>query len=303
MRKRTNLQLFSALGFAAILAAAFIWYYDTYVHWQPKLFPFAVLALTAVFAAFTLFALWARGERKASALAWKTLLSVVVFAGGILFGVSFLINNVIGRSHMARQAAAVALPLCSAQVIVLYILLLRAGKSFSRRAAALTAAGLAMIVLVAVIFGIGGPLYMKKIYTVPVPPGLTEGKFEPFPPWGGAADFTVSPDGLGVEEVRNAIREARVNGNDRHFIVEILPGEYNIKSIAFDERDYDTTYSTRGGEAILNGGVRLEPKDFTPVNGDAAARLMEQARKNVVQIDLAALGLTAEDWGKIYSFG
>ena len=64
---------------------------------------------------------------------------------------------------------------------------------------------------------------------------------------------------------------------------------------------HDTTYSTRGGEVILNGGMRLEPKDFTPVNGDAAARLTEDARENVVPIDLTALDLNAGHWGKTYS--
>ena len=144
-----------------------------------------------------------------------------------------------------------------------------------------------------------GWLWMEA--QAPPPPGLPEGRFQPMPALGGT-DYTVPDDGT-TEEVRDLIREARANGEGRHFTVLIADGEYNIKSIAFDERDCDTTYGTRGGEAILNGGMRLEPENFAPVSGEAAGRLSEEARKNVVRVDLTALGLTPGDWGRMYSFG
>jgi len=290
-----------ALGLGAYIAAALVWYHDTYVHWQPKLYPFAVLVLLAGMAALTLFALRERGERKLAALAWKTALSLVVFSAALI-GVSAIINNGIYRANRPGPtvAASIAIPLAGAQVVLLILYLLRV----PRKPMKIICACMAAAMLLSAAVGIGGNWYMKEIYTVPVPPGLSEGRFEAFPPWGDMADFTVSPGGMGIEQARDAIREARAENPDQHFTVEIAPGEYNIKSIVFDERDHDTTYSTRdGGEAILNGGMRLEPKDFVPVNAEAAARLTEEARANVVQIDLAALGLAAEDWGRMYSFG
>jgi len=114
------------LGLAVALAAAMAWYYDAYVNWQPALFPYTLVALSAGITALTLLALLARGERKAVTLLWKTALSMAAFTGVSLCGVSYLINNVIGKEAMARQASTVALPLASAQVLVLCALLLRA---------------------------------------------------------------------------------------------------------------------------------------------------------------------------------
>ena len=281
-------QALIALGLGAALPAALAWYYDCYVNWKPRTFVFAFIAVAAALAGFTLFTLWARGERKAKALLWKTLLSVFVFAGVILFAVSFVINNVIYDAHGAARAAAVALPLAGVQILVLFLLLLRA----LRRPA--LGAGMAAIMLLAALLGFGGPIYMDNI-KAPPPPGLAGGQFAPRGPWGGTADFTVSPGGMSIEGARDAIREARIDGDERNFSVEIAPGEYNIKQIVFDERDYGTTYSTRGegDEAILSGGMRLAPGDFAPW----------EENENIQVIDLTKLGLTAEDWGKMYSFG
>ena len=285
----------AALGLGAYLVAALAWYYDVYVHWQSKLYPFAIAAATLGIVALTLLALWARGERKAGALVWKSALSMVIFTGLSLGGVTYLINNVINHEGGARQAAAVALPLCALQMLLLYVMLFRGpGKGIGRKTSGLMAAGVLAILLVAVGFGAVRPWYLKDYYTVPAPE-VPEGKFAPRGPWGDMADFRVSPDGMSIEEARDAIRAARANGEERDFSVEILPGEYNIRQIVFDERDYNTLYSTRSeeDEAILNGGMRLEPGDFSPWDKDESIQL----------IDLTKLGLTADDWGKMYSFG
>jgi len=133
---------------------------------------------------------------------------------------------------------------------------------------------------------------MKDYYKAPVPPNLTEGQFAGRGPWGDMADYTVPTDGT-IEEVRDLIREAHAGGNTAHLNVEILPGEYNVTNIVFDERDYDTMYASRGEEVILNGGMRLELGDFTPWDKN----------ENIMVIDLNKLGLSETDWGKMYSFG
>ncbi|MCL1952547.1 MAG: hypothetical protein FWF60_06930 [Oscillospiraceae bacterium] len=107
------------------LSAALSWYYDAYVNWQPKVFPYTLVVLTLGIAALTLFALLVRGERKPITLLWKTALSMAAFTGVSLCGVSYIINNIIGHEAMARQASMVALPLCAAQILALFILALR----------------------------------------------------------------------------------------------------------------------------------------------------------------------------------
>ncbi|MDR2686900.1 MAG: right-handed parallel beta-helix repeat-containing protein [Oscillospiraceae bacterium] len=295
--------LYAALSLlaAAGLAAALAWYYDAYVNWQPKVFPFTLVALSAGVAVLTLLALWARGDRKAMALLWKTALSIVAFTGVSLCGVSYIINNVIGKGAMARQASMVALPLAAAQILVLCLLsLLPPGKRIARKWVALTIAGVAAILLVVVGIGVAVPWYYRTQYRAPTPQ-IQEGRFAPMPQL-EQVDYTVPADGS-IEQVRDLIRQERENGADRYCTVLIEDGEYNIRQIAFDERDHGTTYRSRDGGVILNGGMRLAPEEFIPVNGEAAARLSKEARGHVVQTDLAALGLTADDWGKLYSYG
>ncbi|MCL2299809.1 MAG: heparinase II/III-family protein [Firmicutes bacterium] len=123
------------------MSFALLWYRDVYVNWQPRVFPFAVAVLAAGILALTLLVLWARGESKAIHYIWKPLLSMAV-GMGVLNGVSFLINNVIGGSGMARQAAAVAIPLYVVQLLALYIFMLKkAPRAIQITLSALLAAG------------------------------------------------------------------------------------------------------------------------------------------------------------------
>jgi len=128
------------------------WYCDVYVNWQPKLYPLALSALTLGMAALTLLALRLRGQTKSKALVWKTALSVFVFTGVILLGVSAVINNWIGAAltgrHMAKQAAIVAVSLAAAQILVILTLLIAALWKQNPKGARAVLAGLAVAVLV-----------------------------------------------------------------------------------------------------------------------------------------------------------
>ncbi|MDR2686550.1 MAG: right-handed parallel beta-helix repeat-containing protein [Oscillospiraceae bacterium] len=291
LKPRKGLYLALPLLAAAGLAAALAWYYDAYVNWQPKVFSYTLVALSVGIIALTLLALWARGERKATALLWKTALSLIAFTGVSLCGVSYIINNVIGKEAMARQASMVALPLAAAQILVLCVLSLRSpGKRVARKWIALTAAGAAAILLVVVGAGVAVPWYYRTQYRAPAPQ-IQEGRFAPMPQL-EQVDYTVPADGT-IEQVRDLIRQERENGSDRHYTVLIEDGEYSIKQIAFDARDHDTTYRSRGGGVILNGGMRLRPADFT----------RWEKNENIQVIDLTKLGLDPEDWGKMYSLG
>jgi hypothetical protein len=165
----------AALGVTAALAAALAWYYDVYVNWRPSIFPFALIAVTLAAAALTLLTLWARGERKAVALLWKTALSTAVFAGVSLSGVSFLINNVIGKEGMARQAANVAVPLAAAQGLVLCALLFPALRKQGKSAWLLPAGILAPVLAIA------SAMCLDALYRAPqkeVTPVFPEAKLE-----------------------------------------------------------------------------------------------------------------------------
>ena len=120
-------QALASLILAIALPAALAWYYDAYVNWQPKIYPLAIVAVLLGCAALSLLTLWTRGEKRKE-IVRKTALSVAVFAAALV-GVSLLINNWIGPAFygrlIAKQAAAVALPLAAVQLIVLFSLLLR----------------------------------------------------------------------------------------------------------------------------------------------------------------------------------
>jgi len=124
VKKQTSiLTTLAPLGLALTLPFAMLWYYDIFVHWRPSTYPFAVAAVILGNTLLTLLTLWARGERKILPLVWKTALSAAVFIA-ILIGVSGVINN--GIRLGARLAANAAVPLCAAQLLVLFALLLAA---------------------------------------------------------------------------------------------------------------------------------------------------------------------------------
>jgi len=154
------------------------------------------------------------------------------------------------------------------------------------------------------IITLAGCSSLSQEHSAVLMPTLRQGQFESFPLWGTMADFTISPDGQSFEEVRDAIRILRQSGDERKFIVDVKPGKYRIKSIVFDRRDYNTSYSTRGnGEAILSSSLGLPTKAFVRPSEIVLTRLSLEARENVRALDLTTLGMTASDWGKLYSFG
>ncbi|MCL2299608.1 MAG: glycoside hydrolase family 95 protein, partial [Firmicutes bacterium] len=154
---RKNLQTLAALGLALALPAALCWYYDVYVHWQPKLYPFAVIAVILGNFLLTLLVLQTRGE-KAKALVWKTQLSVLIFMAA-LFIPSSIINNVMHKG--AALAANAAVSLCAAQLLALYTLVLH------RTRRKLLGFGLLGAMLLAIFLYFGGPQTVERTLTPP----------------------------------------------------------------------------------------------------------------------------------------
>ena len=107
-----------------------------------------------------------------------------------------------------------------------------------------------------------------------------------------------------VEEVRK-IEKTDKNG----ITVCIEGGEYVVSSLEFTKEDSGTkdcpiTYCSYNGEVVVNGGKNLDSEMFSAVTDEnVLARLSDEAKKNVLCTDLTKLGLSIDDWGKLYPVG
>ena len=135
------------------------------------------------------------------------------------------------------------------------------------------------------------------------------------------ADFYVSTKGndtndgsfetpfLTIERAKEAVRQLD-KSNKKGVTVALMAGDYRVNSLEFTAEDSGTEscpviWCAYGdGEACLNGGVTLPHEAFRKVT-DASVldRLSADAKEKVVAVDLFPLGVTAEDYGKIYAVG
>ena len=135
------------------------------------------------------------------------------------------------------------------------------------------------------------------------------------------ADFYVSPDGddgadgsfeapfRTPERARDAARALDRTGRDG-ITVALTAGEYRVDGLTFASEDGGTetcpvVWRAYGdGEVVFNGGVSLSPALFEKATDPGVlARLSDAAKNRVLAADLSALGVTAEEYGKIYAIG
>jgi len=153
----------ATLALGAALAACFVWFYETYVHWRPTVFPVAAGALVTWFALFSFFFVWTRmaAPRRAAPLVFKSLILVAVFAA-ILFGVSYVLNNAMYDGRAPALAANAAVPIAVLQCAVMFGLLLRGvKKEFGKSRVIWCGAAIAVMFIAAGVFGIGLPIYVR----------------------------------------------------------------------------------------------------------------------------------------------
>ncbi|MCQ2432353.1 MAG: right-handed parallel beta-helix repeat-containing protein [Clostridia bacterium] len=112
-----------------------------------------------------------------------------------------------------------------------------------------------------------------------------------------------------LDGVRRAIRKLDKT-NCTSVTVEVSAGEYRIKALDFGIKDSGSEncpiiYRAKGdGEVVLNGGISLAPELFSPVtDAEMLARLSPEAQTAVRCVDLKALGVTPEQYGKLYALG
>jgi len=135
------------------------------------------------------------------------------------------------------------------------------------------------------------------------------------------ADFYVSKDGndadsgdfehpfATVEKAIETVRNTDKNGKDG-ITVAIKAGDYRVDSLNFGSADSGTEncpvkYCAYGdGEVVINGGVSVSPSQFKKVTDkDVLNRFNKNVRDKIVCFDLSTIGVTADDYGKIYAIG
>ena len=137
-------------------------------------------------------------------------------------------------------------------------------------------------------------------------------------PFAALDEYFVSPDGADTndgsadhpfatpEKALDAIRTLRESGSTDAVTVSILPGEYAVTTLTFDESiggpDADNPVVIRrsgDGTVVLNAGKRIPADAFAPVTADdaMAARFTEEAAAHILVCDLASAGLTADEIG------
>ncbi|MBP9988854.1 MAG: right-handed parallel beta-helix repeat-containing protein [Ruminococcus sp.] len=164
--------------------------------------------------------------------------------------------------------------------------------------------------------------YAKNVYTVreSAPSNLSTYTKSDYPLVENA-DFYVSVDGSDendgsfsapfatIEKARDEVRKLDKSLYNS-ITVAIKAGDYRVSSLDFNMQDSGTencpiTYCAYGdGEVILNGGISINGNDFKKVTDKKMlSRLSKNAKKDVVCLDLADYGVTAEQYGKIYAIG
>lgn len=296
-----------ALIAAVSAAAASALYYPSFTAWKPPLYFLSVL-LFAVAAGIV------AGRFAAKKKALKGLIAALAYTGAF-FALSYLINNVILHATQAKLAACIMCGLNLLFFIAFYCVCSRK-KEKKRWLAALAFAVPVVITLLTV-----RPLVFENHYKYIQAPKagkeITEMKRDPIKD----ADFYVSPDGddsndggidkpfLTFDRAKQAVRDLDKSGRSS-VTVAVKAGDYRVDTVEFTAEDSGTKdcpviWAAYGdGEVVINGGVTLPHESFRPVEDEETAeRLTEDARGKVLCVDLSKLGITKEQYGKIYAIG
>ena len=307
MKKKT---LLSVLAAAAALGGCAL-YYLFFTNWTP-----VVYSLSGVLFAAAAGLIAARFAEK------KPVLRALIAGGAYLvffFGANILINNVIYRATRNTTAAAIFCALNLMFFIVFYCACSR--KKPKKRAAAAAVFALASLVTLGTMLPAQLQYFRRTFYKRVASPVAGVRIETPARETVNDADYYVSPQGddaadgslqtpfQTLERARDAVRALDKTGRSG-VTVAVMAGDYRVESLVFDERDSGTeqcpvTYRAYGdGDAVLNGGFTVPLSAVSKVSdAETLARLSDAAKENVLQADLFSLGITAEQYGKIYAIG
>ncbi len=319
--KKQNKIWICGLGLLLLAAVTAYFYSVNYLKWNIPLYAVAMAAITLEgAAAFALLA--AAKEKTKKKILLSALLGGLVAVGGV-FAISFVINVLIFHEGGARYATV-----GTAIAFFGYSLLWTARLKEETHEKWFWKPLIGVVLCVCVLIGgfyplfgyFGSFLYGRGAFTQADPVGF--GVYtEPEASIVQDADLYIAPNGSDendgsfahplatLERARDLVR-AMDKTDKTGVTVALTAGDYSLRSLSFTSEDGGTescpvTYCAYGdGEVILNGGKTISPSDFSGVTDEAVlSRLTDDAAKNVVCADLTKLGLTAADWGKLYSVG
>ncbi len=244
-------------------------------------------------------------------------------AVAILFGLTFLINNVIMSGNKPNVAISIILSILIA--IVTAVLLgyyIKSKKNFNKALCVVLSIVTALSGVAGLVAVVGDDVVNAVYENIDIATPNVKGGIA-LPEYKGVekADFYVSASGddandgslekpfKTIEKARDAVRAMDKTGKTE-VVIGIMAGDYRTTGITFTAEDSGTEdcpvrYCKYGdGEVVINGGVALNPEDFTAVTDEAMLnRLNDDAKENVLQIDLSKYGITKEDYGKLYAIG
>lgn len=254
----------------------------------------------------------------------KTALFSVIsalIAGFIIWGITFIINILMGDGKLNVMAADIATG--TGYIYTGILLALCLSSFFGKKLPKILLSVISISLCLALSFPyigtyIAGVRYQnfraasphwEEVNTVR---GETMTDFDFYVSKNGSDSNNGSKDApfLTIERAKEAVRNVSKEGKNG-ISVCVTAGEYRVSSLSFSKEDSGTkncpvTYYAEG-EVVLNGGVTLSPGDFKPSAEypEIEERLPEEAREKVYVLDLTKdpYGLTASDWGKIYAIG
>ena len=313
----------AVMSFAAATALLFSW---SFCKWVVPAYGASMVLLFLTAAAGTAVFALRKGRTKKQAII-RGIVTGALYTG-FLSALTYLVNNVLKNTNKPWIAA---LTVTALNCLLWLCWGLRfsgikssGGQTEGKAGQKVLAVLLSLCLLVCGCLPLYGSateyLFLKSGHREAVPSGLST-YTEKETVLVGNADLYVSPDGddagdgsfehplATLEKARSLVRETDKAGKNG-IVVALKAGEYRIDSLVFTQEDSGTedcpvTYCAYGdGEVILNGGVTMDPAVFAPVTDEEQlSRLSGKAQDHIVCADLGALGITEEDYGKIYAIG
>ena len=308
-KQQTKRRITSVLLPLLLFAAGHCAFYFGFVaSWRMEIYLVALVLLGASLAAL----LWGLVSRRVFAV-----LGGVGFAG-FLFGVATLC-----RTALDLREWMVALIFVGITGVLTVVCLLLSHKKTGRRGKWEVCVAVLLSVVCAVAPNVPAMVdaYYKNTYKRVAAPAAG-GEITKIPrKLANNADFYVSPEGsdendgskaapfLTIDRAKEAVRALDKTGKSG-VTVALLAGDYRVNTLEFTAEDSGTkdcpvTWCAYGdGEVLLNGGVTIPHDKMTAVTDETMLeRFSAEARKQIFAVDLFSMGVTAEDYGKIYAVG
>ncbi len=321
-KKHLILSAVFAAGLAAVLGGMY-GFYEQYLDWSNMVLLVVCFALSLIGTVILTVLTGIIGERKkASKIVGSCFLTAGIYSA-LLWGLTFLINVVIGKEQLNRLAISI-----TTAVLLIFTLALSIAALVKFRIHKAIKAGISVlltVLLLAAGISLSDTYIIEAIYsdykaavpmiTSELPKGngdLTLGDYYVSTKGNDKNDGSAEKPFATIEKAIEVVK--KLDKKDKESVtVCIKTGEYRIDPLVFTEEFTGTdgcaiTFCAFGnGEVILNCATSLSAADFKGSSEYpfVAERLTDDAKTRVRVLDLTAkpYELTSEDWGKLYAMG